>query len=831
MKGFTSTIAVFLSVSSFAVTRIGLDSVDSGFFRDWYQTTDLGHYLDNCNDFTVYESETTGEWNLSDRNVFSIAGNSFRQNKYHLNGMRIDSRTLPGHTLLHTQMDRTAMVLDYHDGELFFTDDTLQAQAVRLTGNIGNLGGISPGTRQLINLFHSSGEERTMDNRPVNMRNHIVGAGTLDATVVIPVNGRRYYQHAYVNYGRRQLTAFDHTGICGMVPSDYYTAQVDGELPVASSRSQASNNETKLNYYFVAHGRTDYGSEFYYNVAEQATQRAYQAGIYATHHCTNRGTLVAGLSYEQNALRHNTLSFSRNLLDQDGEAFDPWYADGRLHSVNLSVQYDQPLLSWLRVHAEGYNSLLYFRPTTTAWSNSVYTQSIADLSPTPLYTYHWQSAAFTSGLLENEALVIAEKEVARGLNMYGHLGVSLDGIVLGHGRSAITPNILAKLAIDYQPVWWFRFGVSVSHHRMSYTWDELSYLSKDYMNGEIRFADNTLLATTGGACHTPDKHLWMHQPSYAVLDIPFYFTFGKSRRHEFALLNSVRKYYNQWFTAFTDGVDANMLQLDGMYYFREGRKDYTVTTQPLDLMSSTVGGRTPYYMSNLVKYTYTGKKWYVMVSWQSYLMSGLSTLGNGSLHNNIGSLSESSANPNTYMALREGTLPYQGNCRLNQDKSFILRMQVTYNACKYFSIGFNGKFKDGQPFSTFYATPQATGSHNQVALTYSDAKGINMANNWFGKREDAFFNLELRATGRWWVRDIPMSLEVLCYNLYDFGTALTEYTFDQYEHPTYPHWTIDRNEPTMRNSRTSMSLCIPRGLLITLRIGLEKDQFQHNLPN
>lgn len=790
----------------------GIDSIASSFFGQWYQTTDLGHYLDNCNDFTVYESETTGEWNLGDRNVFSIAGNSFRQNKYWLNGMRIDSRGQVGSTLLHTQMDRTSLALDYHDGELLFTDDSTQAQTIRLTGNIGNLGGISPGTKQLINLFHSSGEERTMDRRPIEMRNHVVGAGTIDATVAIPADGRRYYQHAYIHYGRRKITAFDPTGISGLYPADYYTAQLDGELP------------SDLHYFFVAQGRSDYGSELLYNANEVATLRAYQAGLYHTSRFANRGQLVAGLSYEYTNLRHDSLNFARNILDQDGEAFDPWYADGNLHSVNISVRYDQPLLPWLRIHAEGFNSLLHFRPTTSNWSNAVYMQSIADAAPTPLYTYHWQSSAFTSGLLENEALAIGEWQPAKGLKLYAHLGVSLDGIVLGNGRSVITPNWLAKAALDYAPAWWFRFGLSVSHHRMSYTWDDVCYLSQDYMNGEVRYADNTLLATAGGAYHTPAQDLWMHQPSYAVLDLPIYFTFGKSRHHEIAVLNSLRKYYNQWFTAYTDGIDANMVQQDGYYYLREGEKHYTVTTQPLDLMSSRIGGRTPYYMSNLVRYTYTGRKWYVMLSWQSYLMAGVSTLGNGPLHNNIGALAESSANPDTYRALREGDLPYQGNCRLNQDKSFILRMQVTYNACKYFSLGFNGKFKDGQSFSTFTAKPTIVNGHPQVAILNSDAKGINMANGIFGKREDAFFNLELRATGRWWVNEIPMSLEVLCYNLYDFGTALTEYTFDDYNHPTYPHWTVERGIASMKDSRTSMSLCIPRGLLLTLRIGLEKDK-------
>ncbi len=788
-----------------AFPMFGVDSTQSSFFHDWYQTTDLGHYLDNYNDYVVYEAETTGEWNLGDRNVFSIAGNSFRQNKYRLNGMRIDSRAQVGHTLLHTQMDRTGLALDYHNGVLSFTDDSIQQALVRLTGNIGNLGGISPGTKELINLFHSSGEERTIDSRPMDMRNHIVGAGTLDATVVIPAYGKRYYQHAYVHYGQRKLTAFDHTGISGMFPSEYYTAQLDGELPIPQNKVI-----DHLNYFFVTNGRTDYGSELYFNANELADNRAYHAGVYATKLFANEGKLVLGLSYEMNDTQHDTLSFERNLLDHDGEAFEPWYADGQLHSANLSIQYDQPLLPWLRVHAEMYNSLIHFNPTINQWSNLIFTQSFNEKEPTPLYTYHWQSNDFISGILENEALVIAEKEVIDGMKLYGHLGVSLDGICLGEGKSVITPNWLAKIALDYEPCWWFRFGVSLSHHRMSYTWDEVRYLSNDYMNGEIRYADNTLLATTGGQYHTPDKELWMRQPSYAVLDLPIQFTFGPSHRHRFSLINSIRKYYNQWFTDYADGLDANMVKEGDFYYMREGEKQYAVTTQPLDLMSSTIGGRTPYYMSNLVKYTYTGKKWFVMVSWQSYLMAGLSTMGNGPLHNNIGSLSESSANPNTYLAKEEMDkgLLYQGNCRLNQDKSFIMRMQVTYNACKYFSIGFNGKFKDGQPFSNYrtiaYTSPSG---HPQIAIYNVDAKGINMENAEFGKREDAFFNFELRATGRWWVKNIPMSLEAMCYNIYDFGTALTEYTFDQ----------------SFKHGRRTMSMCIPRGILFTLRVGLEKE--------
>ncbi|MBR6493405.1 MAG: hypothetical protein IKT13_05665, partial [Paludibacteraceae bacterium] len=340
-------IFVFVLCSLFFVPIqaqvVGTDSVSSAFFRDWYQTTDLSHYLDNNNPYTVYETETTGEWNLSEQQVFSIAGNSFKNNKYWFNGMRVDSRSRVGAMLLHTQMDRTSLALDYHDGELSFTDDTTQRASLRLTGNVGNLGGISPGTKQLINTFHKSASERTIDDRPMQNRNHIVGAGTADVTFGINAFDRVYYQHAYFNYGRKRLTAFDHTGISGMFDADYYTAQVDGQIPLRIQNTDrfADRVQTELHYFLVTTGRTDYGSEFLYNANELATHRAYQAGLYASRTFENGGKLTAGLSYELSHWIHDSLSFHRNIMDQDGEGFEPWYPNGQLNSVNISVQYDQ----------------------------------------------------------------------------------------------------------------------------------------------------------------------------------------------------------------------------------------------------------------------------------------------------------------------------------------------------------------------------------------------------------------------------------------------------------------------------------------------------------
>ena len=824
--GWMSLSALWMRAEVFP--SLGVDSVRSAFFREQYVTTDLGHYLDNYNDYVVVESETTGEWNIGDRMIFSIAGNSFRQNRYWWNGMRVDSRAMTGSTLLHMNMSHTSLALNYHTGELIFEEDSVQRDMLRLTGNMGNLGGISPGTRELINLFHSSGEERTMDSRAVRMRNHVVSAGTAELTI----GG----QHLYVHYGKRKQTAFDQTGISGMIPADYMQVQIDGRIPL-----EPNTFADRLHYFAVAKTADDYLSEFLYNPDEQAHMAAVLAGLTSSKTFNNRSTLNLGLSLGVTDVRRDSVSFSRNLFDQDGEGFEPYYAPGKLMELNLSARYEWAILPWLRLQLSSYNSLIHQSTDASSFRTAIYAQSIADASPLPLYTYEWQAQNYTAGLLENELQVIASRQLTP--NLYGEaaVGVTLDGLLQGSGRSLVSPNITAHAGLAWKPAPWFEIGLTLSHQRQVYTLNELQYLNATHLNADIRYADGTLLATTGGKYHTPSKDLWHQQPAYAVLDLPIRFSFGKNGRHEISLLNQARKYYNEWFTTFTD--EGNLTKQGELYYLTEGEKQYTVTTQPLELMSGTWGGRTPYYLSNTIKYTYTSKHWFVALSWQSYLMAGISTLGNGVLHNNIGSLSESTANPNTFVVARSAGKPYQANCRLNQDKSFIGRIQVTYNPIKYFSASLNFKFKDGQPFSTFvtqsYTSPAVSSTpHTQVALYHSDAKGINMANGVFGKREDAFFNLDLRLTGRWWVGrgtsdlsetanpekgKIPMELEILCYNLYDFGTALTEYTFDDVNHPTYPYWTVTRGIASMRDSRTSMSLCIPRGLLLTLRIGLQHD--------
>ena len=377
------------TISSLVASPLmGVDSVKSSFFREWYQSGELVHYLDNMSEYAVYEAETTGEWSQSEQKLFSIRGNSYKWNKYYYQDFRIDSRFQEGGTLMQLDMLQHSLYLDYERGRLYFTPDSIRRNQLRLSANVGGIGGISPGTAELIRLFHSTASDRQW--KPITERSHILGAGQMSLGYAIPYKGKILYHQAYANYGQRRQVMCDETGIAGTYDAPYYTVQLNGELPFF--------NDWQLYYIFSSQSRADWNTEFTFAPQEQAAMRNYQASLYVKQ-CSG---LTTGLTYAVHQLAHHNLSFDRNIVDQDGEGLEPWYADGTTHELSWAFNYERKLASWLKVQVDAYNSFIAFRPTSNGWVNRVYLQ-YEDSARYDYYEYVFSSASFNSGILENEA--------------------------------------------------------------------------------------------------------------------------------------------------------------------------------------------------------------------------------------------------------------------------------------------------------------------------------------------------------------------------------------------------------------------------------------------
>lgn len=789
-------LITFVALAYGSRAQVGEDSVKAAFFRDFYHQGHLVHWLDALSDHTVYQGLHVGQWDESGQLMFSVDGNSYRWNRYYIDGFRVDNRFTAGSTSYVPNMENYNLRIDPHGSVLNFELDTLARDYASISYNRGNLGGINPTTKGIIHLFHGTGTEGAYDPSTIHRRQYAKGQGTVDVAYTLKdKEGQRFRQHLYASIGQQMYPNYDQNGLIGsqpLYPAEYYKVQMDGRLP-------SGRWLDRLGYFVNFSGKDNYGSEFYFNPNEVMRLNTYRASLYA-----KRQGLVTGLTWATNVLQHKNLQFSRNVIDQDGESLEPWMADGNTHELSWVLNYKKQLLPWLQLQADGYNSLIYFTPSQRSFSNEVYMQHTQASVPTALYRYEWTSRAFASGLLENKVGVVAQHSFRGKLNLQGEVNLTLDGMLM-RSKSKVTPNVQASFAMDYRPTKWFEVGMTLAHDRVSYNIEDVRFMSNDYLNGQVYYAGtNRLLTTTGGAHHAYADRLW--QPAYITLNVPIHLRFG---RHEIALLQTYKKFYHTWMAQFADGIQANgTYDASGYYYLNPGQHDYLIGYQPTGLMGTGFFTNTPYYISQTSRYTYRGRKFMFSLSWQSMMGVGLSALGNGPAANNIGVLSESTANPNTFATIENADGKYPGVGRLDQDKAYVCRIYLAYNVCRWFQFGINGRWTDGQPFVFFNTATQTDADGNtQLAIRPVCSRGINPTDGDFGCRESALFNFDLHARFKWTVKQHPMTLDLLGYNIYDFGNVYNEMCF-----PEGARGLMQRGP--------NMTLTIPRGIIGTLKMEL-----------
>lgn len=799
--GFCTLYAV-LCTPLFAAVNFGVDTVSSEWFREWYQYNDLRHYLDNNSDVSVYMVETTGEWATSEPLLVSFNGNSYRWNKYYLNGFRLDSRLEAGDACYTPDMFAHSMTIDYNRGALYWCTDTLRPRAVRLSGQAGNIGSYSYSAKWLQELQEgNSAIKRLANDLPLQYRRHTVGAGTADVVYGIPVHGVSYTQHINADYGVRRQLCYSYEGISGTYDADYYHVQLDGQLPVAPNAAFDA-----IHYILRAGYRADGYSEFGYNDNEVSQQLNHSFSLYGNKNFGKAGTFTTGLTYALRRDEHRQLEFQRNMLDVDGEAFEPWYPDGHTHELNWAVNYRYPVLPWLHLHLDTYNSFLAFSPSQTTWCNSTYWLGYNMPAPLPLSDYQWTSAAFAAGMLENTLSLEADYPVLPWLRLSGSIAATLDGILL-RNKSIVTPSWEAKADIHIEPVQWFRTDIIVANYRIPYTCEQVRFLSDDYLNGEVYYAGSTtLLTTTGGKYHRLGNNLL--QPQYVAVDLPIVFTIG---RHEISILSSFKKYYNTWSVRLAEESADSYEAYNDVWRMKPQERFYEVVPAP-----KTGSGiwDSPVFASNVIKYTYNGKKVFVSFSWQSECLSGASALGNGIQTEDINVLHESYASPNMPLVAANKSEQDDGVRslgRLNQDRAYIARLQLGVNITENWQLSLSGKFRDGIPF-THYRTTIHTDAlgHTQAIIYNGYSRGINVVDDNFGQRTDSFFNFDLRLKYRGTIKDVPFSVQAVCYNIWDFATELNEICL-YYDAAT-------GND--LSGHRYPLSLCTPRGLLVNLSVGL-----------
>lgn len=815
MSFLIRTISIVI-ISIYSFKLFAQDSIPASFFRKTYHQGNMVHYLEGLNDYIVYEGNHSGSWSDADQLIFSINGNPYYMNSFYIDDFRIDNRLEPGSTLYVPNLEHYNTCIGVNDASIRFSRDSIDTDYLELSANHGNIGGITKGTSDIIHIFHRAGWEGAY--KPfisINNRQHIRNAFSLE-TAFNPNNKDGNLIHLYAQYGNRLLPKYDCNGLIDDSPlfnSHYFKLQIDGKIMIKNRYLDY------LGYFANSSQKDDYGSEFYYNWEEQAKSRFHSISVYGV---SNRGTqkILCGITYSLNNIKHHNNSFDRNVVDQDGESFEPWYPEGSHHEFSIYASYNKRICSNIETDIKMYNSMYAYHCTSKTFVNELYFQApipseahISEIdvlipsnySRLPIYRYEWESNSFCSALLENCFGVKFSKVLSRKIMLLANAYLTIDGFVLGNDKSQISPNIKTDIKFRVRPYKWCEVVLSLSHDRIPYNINNIKYFSNDYLNGRIYYSGtNTLLSTTGGKYRNMANNIG--QTGYYSIDIPIRIFLDKKRKHEITLLQTYRKYNNVWVTTFDkDVTDYGYFNSEGVFFQYPGEKRYTIGYLPRTIMGKNFFNNTPYYLSQLTKYTYHGRKTYFAISWQSMQFASISALGNGPNSNNINILSESTANPNTNRVIENPNSKYSAIGRADQDKAYICRIFLSHNLSKSFQFGLLAKWTDGQPFSdfkTFIETDK--NNNNQIAVIPGRSRGTNPIDKNFGSRENAIFNIDAHVKFLWRFRGHNMFVTMKWYNLVDFGNSINEYCFNT----------------GLGDDRADMALNIPRGLIITYNIEL-----------
>ncbi len=794
----SSVVVCLLFCQNIITTAQTIDRVSASRTRRFLHYGDLVRYLEQENSYTIYQGVYQGQWADGDPLIFSVQGNSYRNNKYYVNGMRVDDRFNTGSTLFRPNLETNNLLINYKNSRLYFERDSMANDYVQFSGNIGGLSDISPSSAHIVHWFHGTGLESAYDKDLIKNRQHTRGAGKLEAEFSVKQKDmhHRLRQHIYATYGQRMIPNINHTGLVREEPlykADYLTIQMDGELPCRK------NVFDKLGY-MLHYGTNDsHGSAHYMNREEISDLSTLSATVYG-----NSKGLTMGATYALNKQKHKKLDFERNIVDQDGESLYPWSPDVSSHEYSLYVNYEKSLSPSLAFHAEGYNSLISNVADREHWTSIVYEQHPESDNRKNLYTIDWQSHSFVAGLLENRLGVDWHRELCDWCDIKSSLDLTVDGFLL-KGKSHIMPHWQSWLSVNIRPTSWFDATINVGYERQTYTMDHIRYMSDDYLNGRAYFGDSQDLAyTTGGAYHKLEKK-GMAQPSQFSLNIPFTFHYGL---HEFMNYLVLKSFIHPWMTSYKGDAAANGRYEDGYYYRNPGETMYEIGYQPRSLMDGL-----PFFIGHIARYSYTGYNFMISVSWQSMMGASPSALGVGPAANDIGVLDESTANPNTHIVMGNRDGKYPGVGRVDQDKAYVARLSIGYNVCKWFSFNYVFKWTDGQPFSPLYiATSEVetpSGTYQQQAFSATHSRGINPTDGNFGCRESAIFNFDLSAHFYWRWAGHTTRASIYYYNSWDYGNVLVEYMFPQ---------NIDGC--SMGSRGPNMTLTIPGGLICSLKVEL-----------
>lgn len=793
--------------------RFGLDTrvrVPWDFFSQISLQPHLEMFLENYFDHAIYQLPAMGGYSYPDNYVFSLLGNSWLWNRYSYRGHALNDPFFDG-TMLH-RMPMFSRILDIDTiaGQLTFYNHYEKQFYGRVT--TGYLGSNIPYYKFLFDTYTQQSPQ-LRDRPPTESRRRNRFTVDLFSKDYLQYDGNRLWLNTYARVQDRVINDFDINGNANPFTETFFQLSFNGEW----ERKDGSRPWGWMATYTT---RDQWMSEFYFRRKETSLIHDFALSGYYNEEDKFSHRHIVHFNYK--GINRHYPNFSRNLYDLTGEGLDPFFPSGDIFSISqhsyLGYGFDVVKKDFLTVETKLSHTVNIFSPHQSSYSNPVYFQSPDDFLS--LYVTKWHSSPLAYVLLNYTFDLSINQVEEEGFKPYVEFGASLSGIGMNkESLLKVRPYFSSGIQIlngvyagSHQ-----QLRIEVGRINVPFNNKLALFISDLYNNGKnyvwndedqdsiLDSGEETsdLHSTTGGIYREVDKNL--NQPHYYYLDIPYNVDFNNV--WSFSIAAHYRIFKDQLWVKLNDVKSSgSYMTTNGVrvYVSSLGKKHYTVYNLPSSKFPSSPNwfNDSPFYMGMAAKITAVGDWYFFSLSFGAYLVNGITTLGNGPLHNSQGTLSELMGDPNT---------DYRNLGRLDSDRAYVGKLLLAFRFLPAFIGVMDFKYRDGQPIGQW--NYYVHGDKKQVSFIRNSvsADNILLYNGEFGTREDSIMSLDLRFQYTWKMKSskIQESGEILefglnIYNLIDIARELAEFSFFS-------------SGSKITSDRYALELQVPRGIEFSVR--------------
>lgn len=496
------------------------------------------------------------------------------------------------------------------------------------------------------------------------------------------------------------------------------------------------------------------------------------------------------VTHESEELVPNVDNFSKDLLDTDGDGFFPFDRLGKFSATTLNAKFNKRFeLGKLKL-----NLFARGRYSALSGDETVHDFNTLRVGAVPYLVLQWMHPKI--GYSYKNVNADAEFGLKMAMDISDH--VSLLGRLWGKYNYLDFDNSANNIR-SFDPG--FDVGVLLfksKRTKLLFSYGRIPYDIRENVNfflenggaegvyyrwndtnGDLSYQFGErggIFGLTGGPYRFLDESVSTPRKERLLL----HFSTPISKRFTLNIKGLYKWIKNNFRVKFQNAGDYGFYETHNgfdLFFYETPLRDYYLSNNYLE--------KDPFYAQFQLNVKGQKKnKWFFSFTFLAHMGMGDTAFGNGPGSNDIGILSESQADPNSWI---------NGFGRLDGDRGFVMKSFFGFHLTRKLFMGISLKYRDGNPFAFINALSR----NDQWVLYYQTIKAEDSKGVKGGPREDYIADVSVRLNYGFKLLGGEAVLSLSFYNLLDFGGELSEYVFSG-------------------GTRDAVELQVPRSLRLTL---------------